>query len=80
MTFELRAISGTPNHLIVQRSAAASAALLVAEIVQMSDGFTIYRMDVTGVLGSGFDSPASALDFFVAWVREANPALEGVGF
>lgn len=80
MTFELRAISGTPNHLIVQRSSEVAAALLVAEIVQMSDGFTIYRMDVTGVLGSGFDTPVSALDFFEAWVREADPTLEGVGF
>lgn len=80
MTFELRAISGTPNHLIVQRSGEASAALLVAEIVQMSDGFTIYRMDVTGVLGSGFASPATALTFFEEWVREADPTLEGVGF
>ncbi|CAN5625746.1 hypothetical protein BH10ACT7_BH10ACT7_25780 [soil metagenome] len=80
MTFELRAISGTPNHLIVQRSSTVSAATLVAEIVRMPDGFTIYRMDVTGVLGSGYETPAAALKFFEDWVRDTDPALEGVGF
>lgn len=80
MTFELRAISGTPNHLIVQRSGPASVARLVAEIVQLGDGYTIYRMDVTGVLGSALESPAAALEFFEAWVQSTHPTLEGVDF
>jgi hypothetical protein len=79
MTFALRAIAGTQNHLIVQRSDALPAQL-VAEIVLMPDGFTIYRMDVTGVLGSGLASPAAALEYFTDWVRETRPALEGVSY
>lgn len=79
MVFELRSISGTPNHLIVQRTAPSAPAMLVAEIVEMPDGYTIYRMDVTGVLGDHLPTPAAALEYFEDWFRTTKPVLEGVG-
>ncbi len=79
MAFELRPITGTPNHLIVQRAAPAAPAMLVAEIVEMPDGYTIYRMDVTGVLGDHLPTPAAALDYFEEWFTRTAPALEGIG-
>jgi len=80
MTFELKAITGTSNHVIVQRSGESHAATLVAEVVELSDGYTIYRMDVTGVLGSELDSPESALAYFEHWVLTTHPTLDGVSF
>ena len=80
MGFTLRALTGTGNHVVVRRASKSLVAQLVAEIVQMPDGYTIYRMDVTGVLGSGFGSPTEALAFFESWVSETHPSLEGVGF
>ena len=80
MTFELRAISGTDNHVIVQRATPDAPATLVAEVVRMPNGMTIYRMDVTGVLGEGFAGAEEALEFFTEWVRTTGTNLAGVTF
>ena len=77
VTFTLRPISGTPNHIIRLRTP-EGAVVLVAEIVEFPDGYTVYRMDATGVLAAGLESPESALEFYESWVRETNPIIEGV--
>lgn len=79
MVFELRAIGGTANHLIVQRPTPSAPVMLVAEVVEMPEGYTIYRMDVTGVLGDQLPTPEAALEYFERWVTETGPTLEGVG-
>lgn len=70
MAFQLKQLSGTSNYVILQQDAAAGFTLLVAEVVQLPDGYAIYRMDVTGVLATELDSPTDALSAFESWVVE----------
>ena len=77
MTFTLRPIAGTPNHLIRQRTPEGTV-VLVAEIVEFPEGYTLYRMDATGVLAAELPSPEKALEFYEAWVRDTNPVIAGV--
>lgn len=77
MTFSLRPIAGTPNHL-VQRKNSDGMTEFLAEVVEYPEGFTIYRMDATGVLATELPDPESALTFYESWVRETNPSITGV--
>jgi hypothetical protein len=77
VTFTLRPIAGTANHL-VQRRNSDGLIEFVAEIVRYPEGYTLYRMDATGVLASELSDPESALEFYDRWVRETNPHIQGV--
>ena len=55
---------------------AQDVAALVAEIVVgMDGGFTLLRMDETGVLADRLPSALSAYSFYVLWARYLNPTI-----
>lgn len=78
MTFTLHPIAGTPNYLIRQKAAGGGAVTLVAEIVEYPDGYTLYRMDATGVLAAELPSPDDALALYKQWVTDTNPTIDGI--
>ena len=78
MTFSLHPIAGTPNYLIRQKKADGGLVTLVAEVVEYPEGYTLYRMDATGVLAAELPSPDDALAFYKNWVVETNPTIEGI--
>ena len=78
MTFSLHPIAGTPNYLIRQKKADQSLVTLVAEVVEYPEGYTLYRMDATGVLAHSLASPDDALAFYKTWVIDTNPTIEGI--
>lgn len=78
MTFSLHPIAGTTNYLIRQKKADGGLVTLVAEVVEYPGGYTLYRMDATGVLAADLASPDDALAFYENWVIETNPTIEGI--
>ena len=76
-TYSLRPIPGTPNYLI-RHHAEGAPVVLVAEVVEHPEGYTLYRMDATGVLGFGIPDPESALAHYERWVRETGTEVTGV--
>ena len=76
MLYTLHELSGTSTHVISQRASRKDVAALVAEIVVgMDGGFTLLRMDETGVLADRLPSALSAYSFYVLWTRYLNPTI-----
>lgn len=75
MFYALLEISGTTTHVISVRAAPKAPAELVAEIVTGDGGYTLLRMDETGVLADGLPSALSAYCFYVLWARYLNPTI-----
>ncbi len=77
MLYTLHELSGTSTHVISQRASRKHAAALVAEIVTNPDGrgYTLLRIDETGVLADRLPSPLSAYCFYVLWARYLNPTI-----
>jgi len=78
MVFSLRPITGTPNFLIRQTSPDGPGVVLVAEIVEFPEGYTLYRMDATGQLAASLPTPESALEFYENWFTTTNPTIQGI--
>ena len=78
VTFTLHPIAGTPNYLIRQKKADQSIVTLVAEVVEYPEGYTLYRMDATGLLAAELATPDEALAFYKAWVFETKATIEGI--
>ena len=77
MFYALLGISGTTTHVISVRPSPKAPAELVAEIVASADGhgFTLLRMDETGVLADRLPSALSAYAFYVLWARYLSPTI-----
>ena len=76
MFYTLHELPGTTTHVISQRASRKDVAALVAEIVTSPrGGFTLLRMDETGVLADGLPSALSAYSFYVLWARYLNPTI-----
>ena len=78
MQFSIHPITGTENHVIRQRSAGSSSVVLVAEVVKGLTGYSVLRMDATGVLANNLPSPLSALSFYTLWVKDTGPVILGL--
>jgi len=74
MLYTLHELPGTGMHVISQRASRKDVAALVAEIVASpGGGFTLLRMDETGVIADRLPSVLSAYSFYVLWSRYLNP-------
>ncbi|MBX3098264.1 MAG: hypothetical protein KF761_01670 [Salinibacterium sp.] len=78
MMFSLHPISGTPNYLIRQKRRDQPGVTLVAEVVEYPEGYTLYRMDATGVLAAQLATPDEALSFYKDWVKDTNQTIVGI--
>ena len=78
MRYSIHPIAGTENHVIRQRAAGAASVVLVAEVVRGETGYSLLRMDATGVLAHNLPSPLSALNFYILWVKNTGPTILGL--
>ena len=80
MLYSLHQLPDTTVFVISGRESVKAPAMLVAEVVTSLDGigFTLLRMDATGVLAENLPSPLSAWSFYLLWVRYCGPTITGV--
>ena len=78
MRYSIHPIAGTENHVIRQRTAGSASVVLVAEVVKGLNGYSVLRMDATGVLANNLPSPLSALSFYTLWVKDTGPVILGL--
>ena len=78
MLYTIHPLAGTESHVIRQRDAGSATVVLVAEVVKTPGGYSVLRMDATGVLAENLPSPQSALSFYILWVRYTGPTIFGL--
>ena len=78
MRYTIHPIAGTESHVIRQRDASSATVVLVAEVVGGVNGYSLLRMDATGVLAEHLPSPLSALNFYILWVKNTGPTIFGL--
>lgn len=78
MRYSIHPLAGTENHVIRQRTAGSASVVLVAEVVKGLEGYSVLRMDATGVLANHLPSPLSALNFYILWVKNTGPTIFGL--